>query len=68
VLITVDLATFFQVWLGQTDSHAALKEGLVEIKAIPALAGAFPAWFAYSHAAPTIRSITAELQLANSAS
>jgi DNA-binding HxlR family transcriptional regulator len=57
VLVTADLATFFQVWLGRLDFSAALQEGLVKIDAIPSLAHAFPGWFAYSHAAATIHAI-----------
>jgi DNA-binding HxlR family transcriptional regulator len=59
VLITADLATFFEIWLGHKDFYMALNEGLVKIEAIPALAQAFPGWFAYSHAAATVRAATA---------
>lgn len=55
VLVTADLSTFFQVWLGRVDFAAALREGLIEIDAIPTLADAFPSWFAYSLAAPAVR-------------
>lgn len=61
VLVTADLATFFQIWLGKTDFTGALEARLVEIDAIPALANAFPNWFAYSHAAPTVRAAMAEM-------
>jgi len=61
VLVTADLSAFFQIWLGQMTFSDALQERLVSIDAIPALAQAFPHWFAYSYAAPTVRAITAEL-------
>jgi hypothetical protein len=63
VLITADLATFFQIWLGKTDFYEACQEGLVAIDAIPALAEAFPKWFAYSPAAETVRAARAELSV-----
>ncbi len=63
VLVTADLATFFQIWLGQMDFSAALKEGLVKIDAIPMLAHGFPDWFAYGHAAATVRTVIAEMSV-----
>lgn len=60
VLITADLATYFQIWLGRTRFSDALNKGLVEIDAIPALVDAFPDWFAYSYAAAAVRAVTAE--------
>jgi DNA-binding HxlR family transcriptional regulator len=58
VLVTADLATFFQIWLGRLSLSAAREEGRVQIDAIPALAEAFPGWFAYSLAAPAVRAAT----------
>lgn len=55
VLVTADLAAFFQIWLGRLSFAEALKDELVEVDAIPELADAFPSWFAYSLAAPTVR-------------
>jgi len=60
VLVTADLSTFFQIWLGRLSYHDALRQGLVEIDAIPALADAFPTWFAYSLAAPAVRAATTQ--------
>jgi DNA-binding HxlR family transcriptional regulator len=59
VLVTADLAAFYQVWLGRMDFSAALKERLVKIEAIPTLAHGFPAWFTYSAAAATVRAVAA---------
>jgi DNA-binding HxlR family transcriptional regulator len=63
VLVTADLATFFQIWLGRVSFYDAMKDGYVEIDAIPALANALPTWFAYSLAAPAVRAVAAELSV-----
>ncbi len=55
VLVTADLAAYFQIWLGRLSFDAAVADGLVTVDAIPALAEAFPTWFAYSLAAPAVR-------------
>jgi len=62
VLVTADLATFLQIWLGRTSYGDALRDGRIEVEAIPALAEAFPTWFAYSLAARAVRAAAAELQ------
>jgi DNA-binding HxlR family transcriptional regulator len=59
VLVTADLSAFFQIWLGRLAYHDALRAGYVEVDAIPALANAFPTWFAYSLAAPAVRNARA---------
>jgi DNA-binding HxlR family transcriptional regulator len=61
VLVTADLATFFQIWLGRISFDHAFQDGLVEVDAIPSLAQAFPSWFAYSLAAPAVRAVAADL-------
>jgi len=61
MLVTADLATFYQIWLGRISYFDALKDGLVEVDAIPTLAEALPTWFAYSLTAATVRAVTAEL-------
>lgn len=55
VLVTADLATFFQIWLGRIALAEAVNQRQVAIDAIPHLANAFPHWFRYSLAAPTVR-------------
>lgn len=60
VLVTADLAAFFQIWLGRLSLSDARKSGQVTIDAIPALVKAFPTWFAYSAAAPTVRAVAAD--------
>ncbi|MBE7470208.1 MAG: winged helix-turn-helix transcriptional regulator [Anaerolineales bacterium] len=61
VLVTADLAAFYRIWLGHMDFNTARSKGLVKIEAIPALVQAFPNWFAYSHAADTVRAALAEM-------
>ncbi|MCB0214432.1 MAG: helix-turn-helix transcriptional regulator [Anaerolineae bacterium] len=60
MVITADLATFFQIWLGRTPYFDALLQGLVKVDATPALAEALPTWFAYSLTAPAVRAAVAE--------
>ena len=55
VLVTADIATLFKVWLGRMEFSEALHQQQIEIDAIPALARAFPDWFAYSYAVPAVR-------------
>ena len=60
VLVTADLAAFFQVWLGRLSFSAAVKQGLVQVDGIPSLTNALPSWFAYSLAAPAVRQVAAQ--------
>lgn len=57
VLVTADLATFYQMWLGRLSYRQALHEQEMAVDAIPALRSAFPDWFALSPAADTVRAI-----------
>jgi DNA-binding HxlR family transcriptional regulator len=59
VLVTADLAAFYQIWLGRMDFSAALREHLVKIEAIPTLAHSFPAWFTYSPSVAAVRAAAA---------
>jgi hypothetical protein len=61
VLVTADLATFYQVWLGRISFSDALKKRRIEIEAILALAQAFPNWFSYSPGVPGVRAAMAEI-------
>ncbi|MCA9952312.1 MAG: helix-turn-helix transcriptional regulator [Anaerolineales bacterium] len=55
VLVTADLAAYFQIWLGRLTFTAAQAAGKVQIDTIPIYANAFPHWFAYSLAAPAVQ-------------
>ncbi len=61
ILVTSDLSTFYQIWLGRISYFEAQKDGLVKIDATPALADALPTWFLYSHTAATVQAVNAEL-------
>lgn len=60
VLVTADLATFYQIWLGRVSYFDALSTNLIQVDAIPSLAKALPTWFAYSLTAPAVRTAMAE--------
>ena len=57
VLVTTELSVFFQLWLGRISYRQAVDNNNLRVEAIPALARAFPAWFAWSLAAPTVRAV-----------
>lgn len=59
VLVTADLSTFFQIWLGRVDLCDAVHDGRVVVDGIPSLVNAFPGWFTYSLAAPAVRAARA---------
>ena len=65
VVVDADLASFFEVWLGRLSYDDALSTGRIRVDALPALARAFPTWFAWSAAADAVR--TAMLDQALSA-
>jgi DNA-binding HxlR family transcriptional regulator len=56
VLVTADLSTLYQVWLGRIRYADALRARKVEVEAIPSLARNFPHWFAWSPVATAVRS------------
>lgn len=58
VLVTADLSSFFQVWLGRISYAEALETQRVRVESVPALERAFPTWFAWSLAAPAVRAET----------
>jgi DNA-binding HxlR family transcriptional regulator len=58
VLVTADLAVFFQLWLGRLSYAEALHDHRLEVDAIPSLRRAFPGWFAWSHSAAIVRAAT----------
>jgi DNA-binding HxlR family transcriptional regulator len=60
LLVTADLSTFLQIWLGRISFAEALQDGRVEIDGVPALAEALPNWLAYSLAAPAVRAAALE--------
>lgn len=55
VLVTADLAVFYQVWLGRLPLETALRAGTVLIEGQSALVRAFPHWLEWSPMAPAVR-------------
>ncbi len=60
VLVTADLATFFQVWLGRRTLADAVRRDLVQLDGPPALVRAFGGWWAWSPAAEVVRASAAQ--------
>ena len=67
LLVTADIAAFYQVWLGRVNFAEALDRKWVELDGIPALVRAFPTWFAWSPAAEAVRAATARAPLLSKA-
>jgi DNA-binding HxlR family transcriptional regulator len=61
LLVTADLAAFFKMWFGKLSFQEALHSDQVRVEGIPQLARAFPDWFAWSAAAPVVRSVSESL-------
>lgn len=59
VLVVADRSTFFKVWLGQLDYDKVLDTRDLTVTGAPRLTRAFPAWFAWSVAAPVVRAFRA---------
>lgn len=59
LLVTADIAVFYQVWLGRISFAETLRHQRVELDGVPALVRAFPAWFAWSPAAEAVRTAAA---------
>ncbi len=55
VVVTAELSVFYQLWLGRITYREAVSEHGVKIDSIPAYIRAFPSWFSWSPAAPTVR-------------
>jgi DNA-binding HxlR family transcriptional regulator len=59
VLVTADLAAFYQVWLGRIHFADAMRMDKIEVEAIPSLRRVFADLFALSHAAETVHTVSA---------
>jgi hypothetical protein len=55
LLVTADLAAFYRVWLGRCTLAEALRREQVRLDGPPALARAFPRWWALSPTAEVVR-------------
>jgi hypothetical protein len=67
LLVTADIAAFYQVWLGRVSFAEALGRKWVQMDGIPALVRAFPTWFAWSPAAEAVRAAAARAPLLSKA-
>jgi len=64
VVVTADLASFFQVWLGTLSYADARSAERIHVEALPTLVRDFPKWFAWSPAAATVRAVRSHSTLA----
>ncbi|MFP3944987.1 MAG: winged helix-turn-helix transcriptional regulator [Alphaproteobacteria bacterium] len=55
VLVTADIAAFYEVWLGRMPMRRARDAGLITIEGSPAMEHSFPRWFALSPMAGYVR-------------
>lgn len=61
LLVTADIAAFYQVWLGRISFAESLGHQWVQLDGVPALVRAFPTWFAWSPAAEAVRTAVARV-------
>jgi len=61
LLVTADIATFYQVWLGRLSFAESVRHKKVRLDGVPALMRAFPTWFAWSPAAKAVRTAAARV-------
>jgi len=64
VIVTADIMTFYQVWLGRLSLAEAVRKNAVQLDGAPADIRAFPSWFAWSPMAETVRAATSDRQAA----
>jgi DNA-binding HxlR family transcriptional regulator len=55
MLVTADLSTYYQVWLGRITFADAIRQERIQLDSVPALIDTFPRWFALSHAAGIVQ-------------
>lgn len=57
ILVTANLAAYFQVWMGRLDFEEAVQCGDVVVDAPPRWVRDFSSWFTWSLAAPAVREV-----------
>jgi DNA-binding HxlR family transcriptional regulator len=57
VLVTANLATYFQLWAGRITYSEALTKYGISVEGLPQFVRAFPGWFTWSHAAEEVYSL-----------
>jgi DNA-binding HxlR family transcriptional regulator len=55
VVVTSDIVTFYEIWLGRSTLENAVRRKLVSLEGAPSDIRAFPAWFTLSPMAETVR-------------
>lgn len=59
VMVTSDLAIFFQLWLGRIDYKDGIAKHGVRVEGAEPLVSAFPGWFTWSMASDAVRAARA---------
>jgi DNA-binding HxlR family transcriptional regulator len=60
VIVTADIMSFYQVWLGHSTLSDAMRRKQVHLDGTPADLRAFPQWFTWSPMADTVRAALAD--------
>jgi DNA-binding HxlR family transcriptional regulator len=60
ILVTADLASYFQVWFGRIAFKDAIKDDSIRLEGVPRLVRDFPNWFAWSPAATIVHAVLAK--------
>jgi len=63
VIVTANIMTFYQVWLGRLSLLEATRKNLIQLDGAPADIRAFPTWFTWSPMAKTVRATQAAVAL-----
>jgi DNA-binding HxlR family transcriptional regulator len=65
VIVTADIRTFYQVWLGRLSLVNAVRKNLIRLDGSPADIRAFPTWLTWSPMAETVRAALADRRTAS---
>lgn len=60
VIVTADIMTFYQVWLGRLSLMDAVRKNHIRLEGAPADVRSFPTWFTWSPMAETVRAALAD--------
>ena len=60
VIVTADIVTFYQVWLGRLSLVEAIRKNQIRLDGAPAHVRVFPTWFTWSPMAQTVRTAMAD--------
>lgn len=65
VIVTADIMTFYQVWLGRLSLLDAVRKKSIRLDGAPADVRAFPTWFAWSPMAETVHAALVDRRTAS---